>query len=390
MMDFDFINPTRIVFGEGKEKEVGSLLSNYGYKRALLVYGGGSIKRSGLYDVIVESLKEAKIAFLELSGIKANPDVSFVKEGLSIVRKNPVDVILAIGGGSVIDVAKSVAVSYFYKGDPLDFNRHRLAPSRALPIAVILTIASAGSESSDSCVISSYEEDFKGGFNSPLVRPFLAIEDPVLLKTVPLRQRNAGIVDMMMHSMERFFAKSNPFQLADDWSLSLIKNVKNAAKTLLNDQNNMDALAALMLDSSLAHDGLTSLGKKTCFVVHPLEHALSGYNPHIIHGEGIAVCYLGWSRYVYKQDLAKFSRLARFVFDIKENNDEKAAIMGIEAMEAFYKELQVPCSLKELGLFSKDIPSLTNLATGNGTRVIGCYPQSLNKEDVEKIYNLCL
>lgn len=390
MMDFDFVNPTRIVFGGGKEKEVGSLLMSFGYKKALLVYGGGSIKRTGLYDVVVSSLSEAKIAFSELSGIKANPDVAFVKEGLSMIRKDPVDVILAIGGGSVIDVAKSIAVSYFYEGDPLDFNRHLIAPKKTLPVAVILTIASAGSESSDSCVISSYEKNFKGGFNSPLVRPLFAIEDPLLLKTVPVRQRNAGIVDMMMHSMERFFAKSVPFQLADDWALSLIKNVKSIAKALLNDPNDVDSLSSLMLDSSLAHDGLTGLGKKQCFVVHPLEHALSGYRPDIIHGEGIAVCYLGWARYVYKEDLTKFSRFARFVFDIQENNDEKAAIMGIEAVESFYKELQVPCSLRELGLSQKDIPSLANLATGNGTRVIGCCPRSLNKEDVERIYNLCL
>ena len=390
MMDFDFVNPTRIVFGEGKEKEIGSFLSEYGFRKALLVYGGGSIKKNGLYDVVIKSLQESGVSFFELSGIKANPDVSFVKDGLSLLKKNPVDCVLAIGGGSVIDVAKSIAASYFYDGDPLDFNRHLLLPKKALPIAVILTIASAGSESSDSCVISSYETKFKGGFNSPLVRPILALEDPLLLKTVPFRQRNAGIVDMMMHSMERYFAKSEPFQLADDWALSLIKNVKTIAKSLLINPNDIDALSSLMLDSSLAHDGLTGLGKKQCFVVHPLEHALSGYEPNIIHGEGIAVCYLGWAKYIYQEDLPKFSRFARFVFDINEIHDAKAAIMGIEAMESFYKELHVPTSLRDLGLSSKDIPSLANIATGNGTRVIGCCPRSLTKEDIEAIYRLCL
>ncbi len=390
MMNFDFPRQTRIVFGENTQKRVGSLLKEYSFNKVLFVYGGGSIKENGLYDDIVASLCEAGVSYLEFSGITANPDVSFVEKGLEIIRKTPVDCILAVGGGSVIDVAKCIAVNYFYDGDAYDFNSHKAVPSKALPISVILTIASSGSESSDSCVINSNKTHEKSGFNSYLVRPLFAIENPYLLKSVPPRQRNAGIVDMMMHSIERYFAQSEPSQLSDEFALSLIKNVKETAYKLLSDSDDIDSLANLMLDSTLAHNGITSIGKKTRFVVHPLEHAMSAYKPEIVHGEGIAVAYLGWAKYVYKEDLEKFAAFARRIFDIKEENDSKAAIMGIEAMRRFYIDLGAPTTLGQLGLHEKDISALSRIATGNGTRVIGCCPRSLNKEDVEAVYRLCL
>ena len=390
MMNFDFPRQTRIIFGENAEKKVGALLNEYGFRKVLLVYGGGSIKSNGLYDDVVTSLREAGVTYSELGGVAANPDVSFVEEGLKIIRETPVDCVLAVGGGSVIDVAKCIAVNYFYDGDAYDFNSHKAVPSKALPVSVILTIASSGSESSDSCVINLNKTHEKSGFNSYLVRPLFAIENPYLLKSVPLRQRNAGIVDMMMHSIERYFAKSEPGQLSDEFALSLIKNVKETAYKLLSDPNDIDSLANLMLDSTLAHNGITSIGKKTRFVVHPLEHAMSAYRPKIIHGEGIAVAYLGWAKYAYKEDLEKFAAFARRIFDIKEENDSKAAIMGIEAMRRFYIDLSVPTTLGQLGLFEKDIPELSRIATGNGTRVIGCCPRSLNQEDVEAVYRLCL
>jgi len=390
MMNFDFSLQTRLIFGKGRVNEIGKTLSEYRFKKILFVYGRSSIKRSGLYELIVRCLNEEKIIFHELSGIAANPDVSFVKEGLKIIKKDPVDCILAVGGGSVIDVAKSLAVSYFYNGDPFDFNSHKAAPAKALPVAAILTIASAGSEMSDSCVINNYETKEKSGFNSSLVRPLFAIEDPALLLSVPSKQRNAGIVDMMMHSMERYFAQSAPYQLADSWALGIVKNIKEVALALIDNPNDEGAIEALMLDSSLAHSGLTSIGKKSRFAVHPLEHAMSALKPEITHGEGIAVAYLGWAKYIYREDLPKFARFSRYIFDVFEESDEKAAIMGIASMGRFYRELGVPTSLSRLGLHQEDIPRLAAIATGNGTRVIGCCPRSLNKEDVEAVYRLCL
>jgi alcohol dehydrogenase YqhD (iron-dependent ADH family) len=390
MIDFDFINPTRIIFGHQSEDKVAEILSSYGFKKILIVYGGGSIKKSGLYDKVIGLLDGKGIIHYELGGVTPNPDKSFVLKGRGIARDNQIDALLAIGGGSVIDVAKAIGVSFFYEGDPFDFNLHKAAPKKTLPVGVILTIASAGSESSNSCVISDYSSHFKQGFNSDLVRPLFAVEDPELTFSVSPYQTAAGIADIMMHSLERYFGASGSYQLSDDWALNLCKNVMDSGKAALKNPEDYEARAALMLDSSLSHDGLTSLGKKAPFVVHPLEHALSGYRSEVTHGAGVAVCYLGWARYVYKQEPVKFARLARILFSLGSSNEEDSAIMGIEAMKDFYVSIGMPTSLKEVGISASDLPVLANLATGNGTRVVGCCPQPLDKKAVEAVYALCL
>lgn len=390
MIDFDYQLPTRIIFGQQSENKVGEILNSYGFKKVLMVYGGGSIVRSGLYDKVVSALKGAGVAHVELKGITPNPDKHFVDAGRAIALNEKVDALLAIGGGSVIDVAKAIGVSCFYEGDPFDFNLHKVKPSKTLPLGVILTIAAAGSESSDSCVISDDATKIKQGFNSPVIRPLFAIEDPELTYGVSAYQTAAGITDIMMHSLERYFNASDSNQLADEWALDLCKNVMIAGKKALQNPADYDARAALMLDSSLSHDGLTSLGKKFSFVVHPLEHAVSGYKSEVTHGAGIAICYLGWARYVYKKDVAKFAKLARKLFNILDDDDEKAAIMGINAMKEFYLSIGMPTSLHEVGIEEVDLPKLARLASGNGTHVIGCCPQSLNEQDIEAVYRLCL
>jgi alcohol dehydrogenase YqhD (iron-dependent ADH family) len=390
MIDFDFINPTRLIFGHKAEEKVAEVLKGYGFSNILLVYGGGSIKRSGLYDKVIALLDNAGIHHHELSGITPNPEKSFVLSGLAIAKKEKVDCLLAIGGGSVLDVAKSIASGYYYDGDPFDFNLGKAKPSKALPVGSILTIASAGSESSDSCVISDPKTKIKRGFNNPINRPLFVIEDPELTYSVSYYQTAVGVTDIMMHSLERYFNASDSYQLADDWALSLCKNVMIAGKKALANPTDYDARAALMLDSSLSHDGLTGIGKKTPFVVHPLEHGLSGYKSDITHGAGIAICYLGWAKYVYKKDPSKFARLARVLFDVKVEDDEKAAIMGINAMSDFYRSIGMPTTLKEVGIVEKDIPLLASLVSGNGTHVIGCCPQSLENKDIEALYRLVL
>ena len=389
-MDFDFINRTRIIFGKQKESKIADVLTEYGFKKALLVYGKGSIKRSGLHQLITSKLQEAGIEYVELGGIGANPDVNYVRQGVALAKDNHTDCILAVGGGSVIDVSKSIGVSFFYEGDPLDFNLHKVKPSKTIPVGVVLTIASAGSESSDSCVISDYSKQFKKGFNSDVIRPLFAIEDPELTYTVSPYQTACGIADMMMHTMERFFGEGPANHLIDEWALALCRNVLDNGRIVIKDPTNYDARAALMLDSSLAHDGLTGIGKNYAFIVHPLEHALSAYKPEIAHGAGIAVMYLGWAEHVYKKDTKKFAELARRLFDIYDADETKTAIMGIRAMRDFYVSIGLPTSLKEIGLNSEDIPHLVSLATGNGTRVIGRYPQPLDESDVAEIYRLCL
>jgi alcohol dehydrogenase YqhD (iron-dependent ADH family) len=390
MIDFDFVNPTRIIFGHNSEDKIGDVLKGYGFSKVLLVYGGGSIKKSGLYDHVVSKLQEAGISFCELGGVMPNPDRLFVIKGRDLAKKNGVNAILAIGGGSVIDIAKSIGVSFYYEGDPFDFNLRKATPDKTLPVGVILTIASAGSESSDSCVISDYETKIKQGFNNNIVRPLFAIEDPELTYSVSAYQTAVGVTDIMMHSLERYFGPSDGNQLADEWALDLCRNVMDSGIKSLQNPFDFDARAAMMLDSSLSHDGLTAIGKKTTFVVHPLEHALSGLLPSVTHGAGIAVCYLGWSRYVYKIDPTKFAKLGRRLFNIYEPDDLKAAIMGINAMRDFYISIGMPTSLKEVGIQESNLPELARLASGNGTHVIGCCPQSLNERDIEAVYRLCL
>lgn len=259
-----------------------------------------------------------------------------------------------------------------------------------MPVGVILTIASAGSESSNSCVIQDDEMGIKQGFNSDLIRPVFAIENPKWALTVPSYQVFAGASDTMMHSLERYFNPSEENQLADSWALDLIRSTMEAVKKLKENPKDLSAMGTLMLNSSLSHDGLTSIGKSSIFSVHPLEHALSGYRSSITHGAGVALLYPAWAKYVYHQDLGKFARLAKKVFGLLGANDEETAIMGIRAMKDFFSSIGMPASFGEVGLTLSDVPALVSLATGNGTRVVGRYPQPLEEKDVKTIYeSLC-
>lgn len=387
---FDFYNPTRLLFGEGRENEVGDIVKGYGFSSVFVLYGGGSAERSGLLNRIRESLKGLGISYREMGGIRPNPEIGFVRKALAEIKERPVDLLLAVGGGSVIDTAKSLGVAYYYEGDPFDFNLHLATPKKTLPVGVILTIASAGSESSNSCVIQDDERQIKQGFNSDVVRPLFAIENPALTLGVPALHVFAGVSDTMMHSLERYFCASDENELADNLALDVVKTTMEAGKALLKDPNDKKARASLMLCSSLSHDGFTSIGKKFSTVVHPLEHTLSAYCPSIIHGAGVALIYPAWAKHVFKKDLKKFANLTRKLFSLEGANEEETAIMGIRAMEAFFQSIGMPSSFGEVGLTSLDLAPLVDLATGNGTRLVGRYPQPLDREDVEAIYSRLL
>ncbi len=386
MIDFDFVAPTRIIFGHSAEKRLSELLNAYNVHSVLLVYGGGSIKRSGLYDAVIEQLNLAKVAFFEISGIRANPTKESVFAGINTLREHPCDLILAVGGGSVIDAAKSMGVGYYYDGDPFDFNLKKAAPSKTLPLGVILTISSAGSEMSNSCVISDDASGIKLGFNNDLIRPLFALENPELTFTVSPYQTAVGFSDIIMHSLERYCGESDALQLADEWALDLIKNTMEAGKRALANPEDYEARAALMLNSSLSHNGYTGIGKRCPFVVHPLEHALSGYRPDIPHGAGVALLYPAWASYVCSKAPAKFAYLTKRIFNLEAKTELETAIMGVAAMKDFFHSVGMPTSFAEVGITKNDIPSLVRLASGNGTRVIGLYPQSLNEQDIENIY----
>ena len=379
--NFIFQSPTRIYFGPKEEANVGRYISSYGFKSVLLIYGMGSCKKSGLYDVVINSLKEENIDIVELSKVSSNPTLSKVLEGLNIIRNHPVDLILALGGGSVIDVAKSIASGYYYEGNPFDFNEHKVSPTKALPIGVILTIAAAGSELSSSCVISDESRHLKRGFNSDTSRPLFVIENPLLLNGLPREQYAYGIVDILAHSMERYFSPSKEFEFSDYMALGLMRSVIDASHDLLIDLNDLDARKKLILASSFSHNGLTSVMKDITMPVHQLEHELSGLYPSIAHGLGLCVLYPYWMDEVVSSCYQKFALMGNVVFDIKEKG-LVGAIKTIQAYRDFLEKWNLPTSLKKIGVKRED---LETMAQSFATRVVqGILP--LDYDLAKRIY----
>lgn len=389
MKNFDYISPTKIFFGKNRENEIGDILTSFSAKNVLLVYGGNSVRLNNLFNRIVDSLEEAHIKYHELGGIRPNPTRSIVALGIEKVKKANIDYILAVGGGSVIDTAKSIACGVYYDGDAFDFNLYLATPKKALPIGVILTIAASGSELSSSCVISDEVNGIKQGFNSDLVRPQFVIENPELTFSVNKYQTACGIVDIISHSLERFFIQSDNDMFCDAIALSLIKNTIENGRVAFNNPNDYEARANLMIASSYSHSGLTSLGKVQNMPIHKIEHALSGSKPSVAHGAGLAVLIPAWMQFVFYSDLAKFARFGRDVFDIRFASDEESAIIGIRCLGQFFKELGMPTTLRELGFLKSDIPILANRITQEGTRVVGHSVKPLTKEELEIMLLFC-
>lgn len=390
MKNFEFVSPTKIYFGSGKENDVGSILKEFGASRVLIVIGKNSVIKSGLLERVVVSLGKASIPFELLRGVRANPTFDLVEEGLSIIRTHKIDFILAIGGGSVIDTAKCIAVNFYHNGGVKDINLHKAIPTKALPVGVILTISAAGSELSNSCVIQDDATGIKVGFNSDLVRPVFAIENPELTYSLPKEQIAYGVVDILMHTLERYFSESDKYELADEFALGLIKNVLEVGLLAYQNPTNYEYQSALMLASSLSHNGLTSIGKKYYMPVHQLEHPLSGSFPHIAHGLGLAILFPAWCKYYYKYDIDKFTTLGERVFDIYSGDKEQDALATISAFEEYFARMDLPNKLSDLGVKKEDIESLVNKVTNNNTRTVYHHAKPINDEVARKIYYSCL
>ena len=390
MIDFDFVSPTKIYFGNNKEQLIGQICLDGGYKRVYIVIGQGSVKRSGLLVKVTKLLDKSLIKYQILEGVRPNPTIDLCRKGIEEARAFAPNLILAIGGGSVIDTAKSIAVGYFYSGDPFDFNLHKAKPKRALPIGVILTIAASGSELSNSCVIQDDEKQIKMGFNEDIVRPVFAIENPKLTYSVSKVQTAYGIVDIMMHTLERYFHVSNVIEPADGFAEALLRSVIEAAKVVIKNPTDYDSRAVLMLMSSLSHNDLTSIGKKKLLFVHQLEHALSGVYPDVAHAAGLAVLFPAWAKYYVNYDTDKFDKLAKNVFGLHKSNKLENAKAGIKELEKLFALLEMPTSFKDLGIKKPDIERLCNLVTNNGTRVIEHPKKNMDKEVVKAIYESCL
>ena len=390
MINFDFSLKTKIFFGKDKELEISNILKSFGYKKVVIFTGKSSARKSGLLDKVLNILNQNEIKYLLLEGIRANPEISFVRDRLDLVREFAPDCLLAIGGGSVMDTAKSMSVSYYYDGDPFDFNLHVVKPEKALPIGAIVTIAASGSESSTSCVMSNDKTKQKKGFNSELVVPTFAIENPKLYINLSWNQKCYGLVDIMMHTMERYFCESSLNEPCDRFAEGLLISVIQAGKDLLKDPTNYEAHAVLMLMSSLSHDGLMNIGKKAHMPVHQLEHALSGLYPQVPHGAGLAVLFPAWAKYYVKYDVDKFDLFARNVFHSNVENKEENARIGITLLEEFFSSLGMPKTLRELGIESPDIDSLLRIMEKNGTRVVGHHIKPMDQEVAREIFNSCL
>ena len=390
MINFDFEIKTKLYFGKNRHLETGKILSSFNAKKVLIFIGQGSVKKSGLLEQITNTLDEEKIKYEVLEGIRPNPTIDLVKEFVKAAKEYNPDFLLAIGGGSVIDTAKSVAVGYYYDGNPFDFNTKKAVPTKALPLGVVLTISASGSEMSTSCVIQDDETMIKSGFNSEVIRPMFAIENPELTYSVSPTQTAYGIVDIMMHTMERYFMPSSEIEPADRFAEGLLKSVMDAGKKIMANPQDYEGRAVIMLLSSLSHNGLTNIGKTPFLPVHKLEHALSGAYPEIAHGAGLAVLFPAWADYYVNVDPDKFDMFARNVFGLNNPDKLQNGKDGIKALRDFFRLIGAPLTIEELGIKDFDVDWIVNLLTDNGKKVVPHYIKPLDAEIARIIYESCL
>lgn len=384
MQNFTFQSPTKIIFGKGTESHVGEETKALG-KKALLHYGTGHIKKSGLYNKVVDSLKSAGIDFIELSGVVPNPRLGLVREGIRICRENKVDCILAVGGGSVIDSAKAIAAGV-YCDDVWELFSKQLPVEKALPTGVVLTIPAAGSEASWACVITNEKECRKLAIVSRLLRPAFAIMNPELTFSLPDFQTACGVADMMAHIFERYFTNTQHVDFTDKLCEASLRSIIKNAGLVLKEPENYDYRAEIMWASTIAHNGLLGTGREEDWASHRIEHELSAFYD-VAHGAGLAAIVPAWMEYVYRHDVKRFAQFAREVFGIQSEKDEDAALKGIKALKNFFKEIGLPTTLRELKIDNASLEKMARLCVNS--RHVGSFVK-LKEKDVLEIYRLAL
>ncbi|WP_028974592.1 iron-containing alcohol dehydrogenase [Spirochaeta cellobiosiphila] len=390
MNNFQYYAPTEVVFGKDTEKHVGESIKKYGGTKVLVLYGGGSVVRSGLLGKIKASLDSSDLSYCELGGVVPNPVLSKVYEGIELCKDQGVDYLLAIGGGSVFDTAKAIGYGVTNEGDVWDFYAKKRTPQGCLPIGGVLTIAAAGSEMSNSSVITKEEGQLKRGCNSDYSRCQFVIMNPELTYTVPPYQTSAGTVDIMMHTLERYFSPGLSMDITDRIAEGLLKTVIHYGKALIDNPQDYNARAEILWASSLSHNGLTGCGVSGDWACHQLEHELSGMFG-VTHGAGLAAIWSSWARYVYKENPQRFVQLGTNVFGLPLNlsNPEAGALDAIKAMEDFFHSINMPISIKEMDIEIRDdqIKELTQKCSFDKTRTIGTF-KVLQTQDMEAIYRL--
>ena len=392
MKDFNYYAPTEVVFGEQSEELVAALVKKYGGTKVLVHYGGQSAVRSGLLDKICRLLDEGGVPFVKLGGVVPNPRLSLAKEGIELCRKEGVDFILAVGGGSVIDSAKCIAYGVCMDDDVWNLYIGKAkAPKTMLPVACVLTIPAAGSEMSEASVITNEDGDVKRGYSSNMSRPKFAIMNPRRTFTLPPYQTAAGVTDMMMHTMERYFTKDDDMDLTTDIAEAVLRRMKTAVFDVLKNPEDYRQRAQIMWGGSLAHNGLTGCGVHDDWATHQLEHELSGMFD-VTHGAGLAAIWPSWARYVMHENLSRFVRFAVNVMDVPNDfsDPEGTALKGIEAMERFYHAIGMPINIKELigrDITDDEIREMTRKCSRNYQRTCGAL-KVLDAKDMETIYQM--
>ena len=389
MINFTYYSPTKVIFGKNTECGVGDEIKAWGGKKVLVHFGGASAQKSGLLDRVAKSLAGAGLEYVALGGVKPNPRLSLVRQGIALCKKENVDFLLAVGGGSVIDSAKAIGYGLANDLDVWDLYTQKKTATACAPVGAVLTIAAAGSETSYSSVITNDDDMLKRSYNSDIARPKFAVMNPELTYTLPEYQSMCGVVDILMHTLERYFSNDKNTDLVDRISEGLMRTVMLAGPKILANPLDYDARAEVMWAGSLSHNGLTGTGKTGDWASHLIQIELSA-RFDVAHGAGLAVIWPNWARYVYKHDPAPFARFAVRVMGIEMDydNPENTALAGIDALEQYFRDIRMPVTISELGIrdiTDAQIDDMVDKCTWGGAKTIGQFVK-LDGGDIRKIY----
>ena len=390
MENFVFYSPTKFVFGKDTEDKCGELVKEFGGSKVLVHFGSASAKKSGLLERVEKSLTASGICFVELGGVKPNPRSGLVYEGIELCRKENVDFVLAVGGGSVIDSAKAIAIGAVYDGDFWDFYSGKALPKKALPVSTVLTIAAAGSEGSGDSVITKEEGMLKRATSGECIRPKFSVLNPSLTCTLPAYQTASGATDIMAHVFERYFTNTKHVETTDRLCEAVLLAIINEVPKVIKNPNDYEARANIMWAGMVAHNNIVGVGREQDWNSHGIEHELSA-KYDCAHGAGLAVIMPAWMKFVYKHDIMRFCQMATRVFGVKMDfsDPEKTALEGISAFRAFLTSIGMPSTLGEVGGKKEDIAELVKtFGLKDGERTGGFV--NLSSEDVAHIYELAL
>ena len=390
MNDFSFYSPTKFVFGRGAETQVGALVRAFGGTKALLHFGGGSVKRNGVYDAVVKSLEGAGVEYVPLGGVQPNPRSGLVREGIALCRKEKVDFVLAVGGGSVIDSAKAIAFGALYDGDFADFYfgkdvKNQPPVPKALPVGTVLTIAAAGSEGSANSIINLEPGNLKRGATGDALRPKFSVLNPEFTFTLSPFQTACGLTDIFAHVVERYFTPTKEVEITDAICEAVMRTVVREGARVMANPRDYDARANIMWAGTVAHNNVCGVGRAQDWSSHGIEHELSALYD-CAHGAGLAVVMPAWMEYVMGADVSRFARFAERVWDVRESDPHVAAQEGIRRYRAWLKSIGMPQNFAELGAKESDIPALVAKLGLKGNTLGAFCP--LKDEDVEKILRI--